>query len=88
MKQSRFKEEQIIKILREVESGKKVIDVSREYGVSDATIYTWRKKYAGMTIADLARLREIELENGRLKRIIAHQALDIDCLKKINSKKW
>ncbi len=65
MKRSRFKEEQVIKILREVESGKKVIDVSREYGVSDATIYTWRKKYAGMSVADLARLRELESENGR-----------------------
>ena len=88
MKRSRFKEEQIIKILREVESGKKVVDMCRQYGISDATYYNGRKKYSGMTVLDLTRLRELESENSRLKRIIAQQALDIDCLKEINSKKW
>lgn len=88
MKSSRFKEAQIIKILRDAESGKKVVDVCRQYGISDATFYTWRKKYAGMTVADLTRLRELQAENSRLKRIVAQQALDIDCLKEINSKKW
>ena len=88
MKRSRFKEEQIIRILREAESGKKIVDVCRHYGISDATFYVWRKKYSGMTVTDLARLRELESENSRLKRIIAQQALDIDCLKEINLKKW
>lgn len=88
MKKGQFTEEQIIKILQEGESGKKVVDVCRAHGISDATYYTWRKKYAGMSVSELRHLKELEAENSRLKRIIAQQALDIDCLKEIVSKKW
>jgi len=88
MKRNRFREEQIIRILKEAESGKKIVDVCREYSISDVTFYSWRKKYSGMTVSELARLKELESENSRLKRIIAQQVLDIDCLKDLVSKKW
>lgn len=88
MKMGQFTEEQIIKILQEGESDKKVVDVYRAHGIFDATYYTWRKKYAGMSVSELRHLKELEAENSRLKRIIAQQALDIDCLKEIVSKKW
>jgi putative transposase len=85
---TRYKEEQIIRILKEVESGISVTEVCRKYGVSEQTVYRWRNKYGGLETSELQRLRELEAENSRLKRIVAQQALDIDMLKEVVSKKW
>lgn len=85
---TRYKEEQIIRILKEVESGISVVEVCRKYGVSEQTVYRWRNKYGGLDTNELQRLRELEAENSRLKRIVAQQALDIDVLKEVVSKKW
>jgi putative transposase len=87
-KGTRYKEEQIIRILREVENGISVADVCRKYGVAEQTVYRWRSKYGGIETSELQRLRELEAENSRLKRIVAQQALDIDVLKEVVSKKW
>lgn len=87
-KGNRYKEEQIIRILKEVESGISVAEVCRKYGVSEQTVYRWRNKYGGLDTSELQRLRELEAENSRLKRIVAQQALDIDVLKEVVSKKW
>lgn len=87
-KGKRYREEQIIRILKEVENGKSVAEVVRQYGVSEATVYRWRSRYGGMERSELQRLRELEEENRRLKRIVAQQALDIDALKDVVSKKW
>jgi putative transposase len=88
MKKSRFTEEQIIAVLREAESGTAVKDLCRRAGVSTVTFYKWKAKYAGMEISEVRRMRMLEEENGRLKRIVAQQALDIDALKLVLSKKW
>ena len=88
MKKSRFTEEQIIKTMKQVDAGAPVDEVTRTMGVSRATYYYWRKKYGGLEINDARRLRDLEMENGRLKRIVADQALDIAGLKEIVSKKW
>ncbi len=87
-KGKRYTEEQIIRILAEADSGVPIAEIGRNYGVSEQTIYRWRKKYGGMGLAELKRLKELEAENRRLKRIVADQAVTIDCLKEINSKKW
>ena len=87
-KGTRYKEEQIIRILKEVESGISVAEVCRKYGVAEQTVYRWRSKYGGLETSELQRLRELEAENSRLKRIVAQQALDIDVLKEVVSKKW
>jgi putative transposase len=87
-KGTRYTEEQIIRILKEVESGISVTEVCRKYGVSEQTVYRWRNKYGGLDTSELQRLRELEAENSRLKRIVAQQALDIDVLKEVVSKKW
>jgi putative transposase len=88
MKKTKFTESQILSILKELESGVKVSDLSRKHGISEATIYNWRSKYSGMELSELKRLRELEQENARLKRIVADQQLDIQILKDVNSKKW
>jgi putative transposase len=88
MKRSRFTEEQIIAVLREAESGTPVKDLCRRAGVSTVTFYKWKTKYGGMEISEMHRMRLLEEENGRLKRIVAQQALDIDALKVVLSKKW
>lgn len=88
MKGKRYTEEQIIKILRDAEAGAPVADVCRKHGVSEWSFYRWRQKYGGMTISDAKRLKALEEENTRLKKIVAQQALDIDLLKEINSKNW
>jgi putative transposase len=88
MKRTRYREEQIIKVLKEAESGGAVAEVCRRHGVSEATFYNWRRKYGGMEQSEIHRLRELEAENARLKRIVAQQAMDIDLLKEIGSKKW
>ena len=88
MKGKRYSEEQIVRILKQVESGTPVSQVCREHGVSEQSVYRWRTKYDGMDLAELRRLRELEEENRRLKRLVADQALDIQILKEVNAKKW
>jgi putative transposase len=88
MKRKRFSEEQIIGVLKEAEAGAKVLELCRKHGISDATFYNWKAKYAGMTVADVRRLRELESENAKLKRIVADQQLDISALKDLLGRKW
>ena len=88
MKSKRYTEEQIIRILQEVELGSPVATVCRQHGVSKATVHRWRSKYKGMDQASLKRLRELEVENTRLKKIVAQQVLDIDALKELAGKEW
>lgn len=88
MKGKRYTEEQIIRVLKEVDGGRPVAEVCRDYGVSEQSIYRWRTKYGGMGESDVQRLRQLEEENRRLKKLVADQALDIQILKEINSKKW
>jgi putative transposase len=88
MKKSQFKEEQIIGILKEAEVGMEVPDLLRKHGISQGTFYRWKSKYGGMEVNEARRLRELEEENRRLKRLVADQALDIQMLRDVNSKKW
>ncbi len=87
MKKSRFTETHIVKILKEVETGRLVKDVCREYGVSEATYYNWKSKYGGMEASDIKRLKELEDENRRLKQMYAELCLDNRILKDIVEKK-
>ncbi len=88
MKRSKFSEKQILDILKEQDFGKTVAEISRVHGISPATFHNWKSKYAGMNEQELARLRELETENARLKRIVADQSLDIQIMKDVLSKKW
>lgn len=88
MKKSRFTESQIIRILKEYDSGKKAKDLCREHGVSDATFYNWKKKYGGMNSSQLKRLKEMEEENRRLKKMYADLSLDHELLKEVLEKKF
>lgn len=88
MKGKRYSEEQIIRILKEVESGKSVAQVCRENGVAEQTVYRWRNRYGGLDLSELRRLKELEEENRRLKTLVAEKELDIQLLKEINVKKW
>lgn len=88
MKRSRFTEEQIISTLKQVEAGAKVQDVIRKLGVTEQTYYRWKAKYGGMEASDAKKLRALEDENRRLKQMVADQALDIQALKAVVSKKW
>jgi len=83
----RYKEEEILRILKECSNGP-VEETLRKYGVSTASYYKWRTKYSGMELSEMKRMRQLEAENSRLRRIVADQALDIVALKDINSKKW
>lgn len=85
---NRFTEEQIIKILAEAQTGMKVEDLCRQHGISKPTYYLWKSKYANMTVSEAKRLRALESENSKLKRLVADQQLDILVLKDIVSKKW
>ena len=88
MKRKRFTEEQIIRVLKESEAGEKVSELCRKYGISDATYYNWKAKYGGMTISDAKRLKAVEEENRRLKRIVADLTLDNTALKDLLSKNY
>lgn len=88
MKQSRFSEEQIIGILKQQESGRTTADICREVGISQATFYQWKAKFGGMSVSDAQRLRQLEAENAKLRRVVADQAVDIVALKDVLSKKW
>jgi putative transposase len=87
MKKSRFTEEQITYALRLADSGKPVVDVCRQIGVSEATFYTWKKKYADLGVSELRRLKQIEDENARLRRIVADLTLDKQILQEVVRKK-
>ena len=87
MKKSRFTEEQIITILKEVESGRKtVVAASREYGVSEASIYKWKTKYGGLEVNEAKRLRELEQENSKLKRMVANLMLEKEAIEEVLKK--
>jgi putative transposase len=88
MVRKRYTEEQIIAVLREAEAGAKISDLCRKYGMSDATYYNWKAKYAGLTVSELKRLKALEDENRRLKQIVGEQALDIRALKDLLSKNF
>jgi putative transposase len=88
VKNSRFNEEQIIAILKQSEAGAKTSDLCRQHGISAATFYAWRSKYGGMEVSEAKRLKQLEEENAKLKRIVADQALDITMLKDVLGKKW
>ena len=88
MKRKRFTEEQIVGILKEHEAGVPVTEICRKNGVSDASIYKWKAKYGGLEVSDARRLKTLEEENSKLKKLLAEAMLDITMLKDLNSKKW
>jgi putative transposase len=88
MVHKKYSEEQIISVLKEAEAGAKLTDLCRKYGMSDATYYNWKAKYAGLTVSELKRLKGLEEENRRLKQIVAEQALDNRALKELLSKNF
>jgi putative transposase len=88
MKTSRFKESQIIRILKEAEGGRPVSDLCREHGMSSASFYKWRSKYGGMDASQLSRVKELEVENARLKKMYADVQLQNEVIKEALEKKW
>lgn len=88
-KRKRHTEEQIVRLLREAEvSGIPVVDFTKKHGISEATFFRWKKKFGGMDVDDAKRLKELEVENARLKRLVADRSLEIEILKEANRKKW
>jgi putative transposase len=88
MKKKRFTEEQIIGILREQEAGAKVGDLARKYAVSEATLYNWKAKFGGMDVSEAKRLKALEDENAKLKKLLADQMLEAAALRELLGKKW
>ena len=88
MKKKRFTEEQIITALKEHEAGAKVADIIRRVGISEATFYNWRSKYGGLEVNEAKRLRELEAENTKLKKLLAETLMEKEALKDVLSKKW
>ena len=88
MKRKRFTEEQIIAVLKEHELGTKTADLCRKHGISEATFYNWKSKFGGMDVSEAKRLKALETENGKLKRLLADAMLDNTALKDLLSKKW
>ena len=88
MRKKRYKEEQIVRILREIRNGQSIAETCRQYGVSEQTIYRWRSKYGNLEESEIRRLKDLEEENRRLKKIVADQAMDIDVMKDALAKKW
>lgn len=88
MKKKRFTEEQIIKILNDAEKGGVVRDLCKKHNVSEQTFYRWKNKYGGMSVPEAKRLRDLERENGELKKVVAELTLDVRMLKDVNSRKW
>ena len=84
----RFTEEQIIGVLKEADAGAKVAELCRKYGISDATYYNWKAKFGGMTVSDAHRLKALEAENAKLKRLLAESMLDNAALKDVVGRKW
>lgn len=87
MKKTRFSEEQMVKILREADKAP-VSEVAKKHGVSDVTIYAWRKRFGQLEPVDVKRLRALEAQNGRLKKVLAERVMDIEILKEVAAKKW
>lgn len=88
MKKKNFSEAQIVSILRTQETGRTVKEICREIGISDATFYNWKAKYGGMEVSDVVRMKDLQDENARLKRIVANLTLEIDAVKTVLQKKY
>ena len=87
MKKARYTDDQMVKILREADSAP-VAQVAKKHGVSEATIYAWRKKYGELEVNDVRHLKQLERENARLKKLLAERDLEIEVMKEVNRKKW
>ncbi len=88
MRKSRLTEPQIVAILKEHDATGKTAEICRRHGIHPNTLRNWKAKYGGLEVSDVVRMKQLEEENARLKRIVANQAMDIDALKYINAKKW
>jgi len=88
MKRKRYSEEQIISILKQHEAGRTMVDLAREHGVAENTLYRWKSKFGGMEVSEAKRLRELETENARLKRLLAEAELDKAAMKEVIEGKW
>lgn len=84
----RFTNEQIVAVLQRHDRGEKAKDICRELGISSPTLYAWKQKFGGLNITDVRKLKDLETENSRLKKLVANMALDIEILKDVNSRKW
>ena len=88
MKRKRYSEEQIISILKQHEAGRTMVDLAREHGIAENTLYRWKSKFDGMEVSEAKRLRELETENARLKRLLAEAELDKAAMKEVIEGKW